>query len=81
MATWAVDSASPEFHPEDVYELGHNRALERQVLTEGTRVRVRFTLRCPRCGNAPQFREETIDEALEAVYEQGAQLMVRRVYV
>ncbi len=69
LGAWLIDSHLDSFDPVQVNER-RNAAVTTQVLDQSGRVRYR--LQCPRCLEAPVFRQETIDEGLAAIYEKGA---------
>ena len=74
LAGWAIDSRLKRFDPDQIFERGDNRALTHQELPDGHGgVRSRYSLLCPACGNAPQFRQEKVDAALRAVWAPGVQ--------
>jgi len=57
-------------------------AVEEQTITaaDGTTYK-RIVMDCPRCPNRPQFRRDKLMAALELVYEPGAALMIRELWV
>ncbi len=72
LGAWWIESHFDYFDSAQVNERPNN-AVERQLITEDDgSIRQRFKMRCPRCGNQPVLRQETIDAALAAIYEQGA---------
>jgi hypothetical protein len=81
LGAWWIESHLEKFDPAQVNERG-NQAVERQVVTnpDGS-TRLRFKLTCPKCGQQPVYRQNLIDEALGAIYEQGAVAKVVRYSV
>jgi len=47
LGMWAVESSAREFSPDQVFDMGDNRAVELQVVTEGDVTRTRFTSAAP----------------------------------
>ena len=72
LGAWWIESNFEVFDPAQVNERA-NAAVERQFITEpdGT-TRLRSKMTCPMCGEAPEYRQERMDEGLRAIYEQGA---------
>lgn len=75
LGSWAVYSHFPDFRPDEVWERGPSKAMTREIVPEGTTTWTRFRFLCPKCRAAPQFREETVDRALAAVYSPGARIL------
>jgi hypothetical protein len=72
LAAWWIESHFDTFDPAQVNER-QNTAVERQVVTEvDGSIRLRFKMRCLKCGNEPVLRQEKLDAALAAIYEKGA---------
>lgn len=82
LGAWAVETRDAKFSPDPVFERGENSAVEPQVIpSDDGQGRVRFQFRCPRCGSAPEYREEKTDEALATVYVQGARAVTHHVLI
>ena len=71
LGSWAIENHFPEFRPEEVFERGANQVLSSEVRYDETSPRVRATMKCPKCGSAPQLRQERIDAALQELYRPG----------
>jgi len=73
LASFAVDSDSSAFDPDQVYERRPNGALSTQMITERNgEVRFRHRMTCPKCGATPVVRDERVVRVLEAIFEPGA---------
>lgn len=73
LGAWWIESHHEVFDPTEVNERANKAVIDRQVLTgpDGSS-RLRFVMRCPKCGNAPVLRQETIDAALVAIYQKDS---------
>ncbi len=78
LGRWWIESHHEQFSGAQVNE-GPNSGVEVQTIghADGA-TRLRYKLACPHCHNAPVFTAEKIDQALAAVYEQGAYAKVIR---
>ena len=78
LARFWAESHHERFSPE-LLNGGTNRGVTTEVVTapDGSTY-FRYKLRCPKCRNAPEFLSARIEEALEAIYEQGAYAKVQR---
>lgn len=74
LGAWWIESHHAAFDSAEVNERA-NKRVERQLIGD----RLRYKLSCPRCPATPVLRGETIDQALEVEYEQGARAKVSRM--
>ena len=80
LSAWAIETNGPEFRSDQVFQMGGTRSVELQEVREPDgSMRRRYQFRCPRCGHAPQFREERIDAALKELYVPGAKGLPHKV--
>ncbi|MGO4598524.1 hypothetical protein [Terrabacter sp. 2RAF25] len=80
LGAWGIETHDAEFHANQVYAMGKNAAAQLQELRdEAGDIRRRYQFLCPRCGHAPQRREEKIFWYLAESYVQGAGPLTRRV--
>lgn len=78
LGAWFIESYLEKFDPAQVNER-RNAAVTTQHPDDSGRQR--YSMRCPKCSNAPVLRQETIDRWLAKVYEQGAVAKVVRIPV
>lgn len=75
LGAWWIDSTLAAFDASQVNER-RNAAVATQLPDASGRQR--YQMQCPKCPNAPVYRQERIDAALAAVFEHGVYQRVVR---